>query len=255
MPSRLPQVSFAALLPNAVTLLSLCSGLTAIRFATQAKWEHVLIALFVAALCDTLDGRIARMLKATSQFGAELDSLADVVSFGVTPAVILYLWTLNDAGPLGWVAVLCFACCGALRLARFNVALDDPNPPPYAAHFFTGVPIPAGAGLAMLPLVLSLGLVENRLGTLAQQHWFIVPWTLLVAGLMVSRVPTYSFKKLKVPRDTALFILLGIVLLTALLITKPWLGMALILMAYLISLPLSYLHHRKLARAFASHSA
>lgn len=254
MPARL-HVSFNVLLPNAVTLLSLCSGMSAVRFATLGKWEHVLFALLAAGVCDTLDGRLARLLKGTSQFGAELDSLADAISFGVAPALVLYLWTLNSAGPLGWIAVLIFACCAALRLARFNVAIADTNPPPYAASFFTGVPTPAGAGLAMLPLVLSLGMSENQLGTLAEQRWFIIPWTLLIAGLMVSRVPTYSFKKMKVARDIALFILLGFVLFVAIMITLPWLAMAMLLTTYIASVPVSFLHYRKLERAHNKASA
>jgi CDP-diacylglycerol---serine O-phosphatidyltransferase len=251
MPGRLPPVSIGMLIPNAVTLASLCAGLTAIRYATLEKWEHVVIALFVAGVCDTLDGRLARMLKSQSQFGAELDSLADVVSFGVAPAIVLYLWTLSDAGPLGWVAVLCFACCSALRLARFNVATTDVSKPAFTVNFFTGVPTPAGAGLAVLPLVLSLGLSENNLGTLAEHDWFIIPWTLLIAGLMVSQLPTYSFKKMKFSRDIAVFVLFGLVLLGALLITKPWVAMALILGAYLSTLPLSWWHYRKLAKTEA----
>jgi CDP-diacylglycerol--serine O-phosphatidyltransferase len=246
-PPRL-HVSYNVLLPNAVTLLSLCAGLTAVRFATLERWEFVLYALMAAGICDTLDGRLARLLKGTSPFGAELDSLADVVSFGVAPALILYMWTLHDAGPLGWIAVLAFACCSALRLARFNVASADANPPPYAASFFTGVPTPAAAGLAMLPLVLSQGMSENNLGTLASQHWFIIPWTLMVGFLMVSRLPTYSFKKVKVPRDVALIILLVFVMLTALMITLPWLAMTILLLAYLASLPMAFVHFRRLSR-------
>lgn len=254
-PANLPHVSFSRLIPNAITLLSLCSGLSAIRFATLERWEHALLALLVASICDTLDGRVARLLKGTSQFGAELDSLADLVSFGVAPALILYLWTLNDAGPLGWVAVLIFACCSALRLARFNTMLSAENPPPFASSFFTGVPTPAGAGLAVLPIVISLGLTENRLGTLATEHWLVIPWTVLVGFLMVSRLPTFSGKKVKVPRDLALLLLLGVAFFTALMVTRPWIGMVLILTAYLATLPISWWQHRRLMQNWKAEQA
>lgn len=254
-PAHLPHVSINHLLPNAITLLSLCSGLSAIRYAMLGRWEHALFALMVAAICDTLDGRVARLLKGTSQFGAELDSLADLVSFGVAPALVLYLWTLNTGGPLGWVAVLIFPCCSALRLARFNTALADENPPPFAASFFTGVPTPAGAGLAMLPIVISLGMTENRLGSLANEHWLVIPWTILVGFLMVSRLPTFSGKKVKIPRDLAVILLLGVALFTALMVTMPWIGMVLILVAYLLSLPLSYLSYKKLMKDYKAATA
>lgn len=249
-PAQLQHISFNHLLPNAITLLSLCSGLTAIRYALLERWEFALFALMVAAICDTLDGRVARMLKGTSQFGAELDSLADLVSFGVAPALILYLWTLNGAGPLGWVAVLIFPCCSALRLARFNTALADQNPPPFASMFFTGVPTPAGAGLAVLPIVLSIGMAENRLGTLAPEHWLVIPWTILVGLLMVSRLPTFSGKKVKIPRDLAVILLLGVALFTALIVTRPWVAMVIILTGYMLTLPFSYLYYRSLMKAY-----
>lgn len=249
-PVQLQHISFNHLLPNAITLLSLCSGLSAIRYALMEKWEFALFALLAASICDTLDGRVARLLKGTSQFGAELDSLADLVSFGVAPAMVLYLWTLNTAGPLGWVAVLIFPCCSALRLARFNTALAAENPPPFAPMFFTGVPTPAGAGLAMLPLVISIGMRENNLGTLTSEHWLVIPWTLLVGFLMVSRLPTFSGKKVKIPRDLAIVLLLCVALFTALLVTMPWIAMVLILTIYLLSLPLSYLQYKSLMKAY-----
>lgn len=248
-PAPLAHVSLNHLIPNAVTLLSLCAGLSAIRFGLLLKYEYALFALMAAGICDTLDGRLARLLKGTSHFGAELDSLADVISFGVAPAMIMYLWAFQDAGPFGWIAVLVFACCSALRLARFNTVLDAPNPPPFAASFFTGVPTPAGAALAVAPLVLSVGLVDNGYGSLADAHWLLIPWMILVGSLMVSRLPTYSFKKMKISRDIAIVILLCFVLVVALLFTKPWLGMALLLGAYITSLPLAFWHYRKLSRA------
>ena len=247
-PAQLQHISFNRLLPNAITLLSLCAGLSAIRYAFLGKWEFALFALLAAAICDTLDGRVARLLKGTSQFGAELDSLADLVSFGVAPALTLYLWTLQDAGPLGWVAVLIFPCCSALRLARFNTMLAAENPPPFASMFFTGVPTPAGAGLAMLPIVLSIGMKENNLGTLAAEHWLVIPWTIFVGFLMVSRLPSFSGKKIRIPRDLAVILLLCVAFFTALLVTMPWIAMVLILVIYLLSLPVSFWHYRNLMK-------
>ncbi len=246
-------ISFNHMLPNAITLLSLCSGLSGIRFAMMGKWEHVLFAILVATICDTLDGRVARLLKGTSQFGAELDSLVDAISFGVAPAMIIYLWALQDAGPLGWISVLVFACCNVLRLARFNASLANPNPLPFAAHFFTGVPAPAGAGLALFPLIVSVGMTENGLGTLADQHWLLIPWMLLVGGLMISKMPTYSGKKLKVSREVALLILMSIATLIALIITVPWLGLTVFVSIYLLSLPIAVVHYYRLSRALDIH--
>ncbi len=254
-PAQLQHISFNHLLPNAITLLSLCAGLTAIRYALLGKWEFALFALLAAAICDTLDGRVARMLKGTSHFGAELDSLADLVSFGVAPALVLYLWTLQDAGPFGWVAVLIFPCCSALRLARFNTALADENPPPFAAAFFTGVPTPAGAGLAVLPIVISIGMDENRLGSLATEHWLVIPWTILVGLLMVSRLPSFSGKKVKIPRDLAVIMLLGVAMFTALIVTRPWVAMVMILAGYLLTLPISFWQYRRLMKAYKAGKA
>ncbi len=253
-PLHLKHIPINHLIPNFITLLSLCAGMTAVRFALQERWEYALLGILASSICDGLDGRVARLLKGTSQFGAELDSLADMVAFGVVPALVMYLWSLQGAGPLGWLAVMVFPCCSALRLARFNTNLADPNPPPYASQFFTGVPTPAGAGLCVFPIVLSVGLNENGLGTLAQSHWFIIPWMLLVGALMISRLPTLSFKKMKVARDVAVFILLGGVLTVAILITTPWLAITLILGGYILSLPVGWWHYRTLAKAYAAQS-
>jgi CDP-diacylglycerol--serine O-phosphatidyltransferase len=246
--AKLPRIPLNHLLPNLVTLMSLCAGLTAIRFSLQGKWEHALFAIMASGICDTLDGLLARMMKGTSQFGAELDSLADIVAFGVTPAMVMYFWGLHDAGPLGWLAVMVFPCCSALRLARFNTDLDAANPPPWAGRFFTGVPTPGGAGLCVFPIVISLGLAENGFGTLADQHWLLIPWQMLVGVLMVSRLPTVSFKKLRIARDLVPVLLLAAVLNIALLVTIPWVSMFLMLAVYAVSLPLSWLSWQKLAR-------
>jgi CDP-diacylglycerol---serine O-phosphatidyltransferase len=186
------------LIPNMLTMLSLCGGLMAIRYAILGKWEHCIYALVVSAILDTLDGRIARMLKATSPFGAELDSLSDLVAFGVAPTFIIYLWSLQETGPLGWIACIVFTCCAALRLARFNVDIglgSVSDKPPFATRYFTGVPTPAGAGLALLPMILSNALADLEI-TAHVYRWYtvLIPWMFLVGILMVSRKPKFYVK-------------------------------------------------------------
>ncbi len=243
-----PHVRINQLIPNLVTLLSLCAAMFAIRYGLQGKWEHALFAIAASGLCDTLDGRIARLLNGTSTFGAELDSLADVVAFGVAPALVMYLWGLQDAGPLGWLAVMIFPCCAALRLARFNTNLADPNPVPWAKHFFTGVPMPGGAGLCLFPLVLSLGLEDNNIGTLRDLHAVLIAWFFIVGGLMISQLHTYSFKKIKINRAFVPLLLMSIILVLTLVITVPWLGMALLLTSYTVSIPLASVSWRRYKR-------
>src|SRR5258708_21019758 len=162
------------------------------RFALEQRYQLAVIAIVIAGVLDGLDGRIARLIGATSKFGAELDSLSDFVCFGVSPALVLYLWVMNHAGRFGWAVVLLFAVCAALRLARFNTALDDDSKPAWTANYFTGVPAPAGAGLAILPLIASFELGRDTF----EHPWLIATWTMLVSGLMVSRLPTFAFKRL-----------------------------------------------------------
>ena len=178
------------LLPNMLTLMSLCSGLTGIRFALYEKWEQAVLAIVIAAVFDVLDGRVARMLNIASKFGAELDSLSDAVSFGVAPGFIMYQWALKDAGGGGWIAVLVFAVCCALRLARFNTMLEDHDRPVWTKSYFTGVPAPAGAFLGLLPLAFVL-----EFGNAARLPPVVYAlWMVLVGGLMVSRMPTLALK-------------------------------------------------------------
>ena len=190
------------LIPNLITLLALCAGLSAMRMAIEGKFDIAVYLVLLAALLDSMDGRIARLLKGTSKFGAELDSLADFVSFGAGPALILYLWGMNNAGPIGWIAVLVFSICGALRLARFNVQIEDPNRPAWMANYFTGVPIPAGAILLLLPLYIE----RSGLPNLLSPPLVTTVYTIIIALLMVSKVPVFSGKKLgaRVPRDSVL---------------------------------------------------
>ncbi len=241
---RLHGFSINRLIPNILTLAALCSGLTAIRFALQGEMRLAVIAIIVAAIFDALDGRVARRLGVTSRFGAELDSLSDFLCFGVTPALVLYLASLKDGGALGWVVTLMFPICSALRLARFNTALVSDTPPPaWTGSFFTGVPAPAGALLALIPLMVSF-----EIEAAWPRHALVVGAVLVVVGgLMVSRIPTYSFKKGRVPRHLVLPALLGAALVMGVLASAPWIGMSLIGLGYTSLIPLSWLAYRRQA--------
>ncbi|MBP2293528.1 CDP-diacylglycerol--serine O-phosphatidyltransferase [Azospirillum rugosum] len=242
---RLKGLSINHLLPNVLTVLALCSGLTAIRFAMHERWEQAVMCIVIAAVFDALDGRIARLLNGQSKFGAELDSLSDVISFGVAPAFMMYLWALNGAGSLGWIAAMAYAVCAALRLARFNSRLGDVDLPPWAFNYFTGIPAPAGAGLAVLPMVIGFEAGPAVAGHPA----IVVPWTLLVGGLMVSTLPTFSGKGMRVPTHYVVPALVGVGLLAASLVSQPWWTLAFVGLVYLASLPFSIAQFRKLQRA------
>ncbi|QCI68789.1 CDP-diacylglycerol--serine O-phosphatidyltransferase [Phreatobacter stygius] len=244
---RFRPVPLRLLIPNLITLLALCAGLSAIRMALEGKIELAVYLILGAAVLDSVDGRIARLLKGTSKFGAELDSLADFVSFGAVPALVLYLWGMNEAGPIGWIAVLVFAICGALRLARFNVQIEDPNQPAWMANYFTGVPIPAGAVLVMLPIYLeNVGVPKGLI-----HPWLVTAFTMAIALLMVSRVPVFSGKKLgaKVPRESVLPLFVAAIAFVALLMSYPWIVLAVGTVAYLASLPFGAAKAQALARA------
>jgi len=244
---RFKPIPVRVLLPNLITLLSLCLGLTAIRVAVEGKFELAIAAIVLAAILDGLDGRIARFLQSASRFGAELDSLADFVNFGVAPAIVLYFWGLSALRSAGWIAALVFAICTSLRLARFNVMLDDPNKPPYAGNFFVGVPAPAGALIVMLPVYLELiGLPRTGVSPA-----FALIYTIGIALLMVSSLPTWSGKRVsaRVPRDYVLPIFVLVVLLVALLVSYPWELLTAGTIAYLACIPLAYMHYQKLERA------
>lgn len=241
---RLPVISISKLIPNMITVMSLCSGLSGLRFALNEQWTLAVGAIAVAAILDTLDGSMARLLKGQSKFGAELDSLSDFIAFGVSPALILFLWSTQELKSFGWMAALFFATCMALRLARFNTKTDDPTLPPFTYRFFTGVPAPAAAGLGLLPLILSF---EVDFGFLHQPH-FLAGWQVVVGLLMVSQVPTYSFKGARVPQKLALPLLIGFGLCIAWLVSAPWQFFSALLFAYLLSLPLSYRSYLRLQR-------
>jgi CDP-diacylglycerol---serine O-phosphatidyltransferase len=250
---RFKPIPVRTLLPNLITLLALCAGLTAIRVAVEGRLELALAAIVFAALLDGIDGRIARMLKGTSRFGAELDSLADFVNFGVAPALILYFWGLVELKSAGWIASIIFAVCTGLRLARFNVMIDDPNKPAWAGNFFTGIPAPAGAITVLLPIYLNFLGVPNGLPMI----WLTFFYTVAIALLMVSKLPVFSGKRVgkRVPPDMVLPVFVVVVLFFALLISYPWVVLSLGTVAYLACLPLGWLSYREYQRKDAALAA
>ena len=228
-----------SLLPNALTIFGVCLGLSSIKFAIDLNYSMAVIAIGFAAILDTLDGRVARLIKGTSKVGKELDSLTDVISFGVAPGFIMYFWSLNEIGKFGWMFVLIYAVCCALRLARFNLTTIDENES-WKINFFEGVPSPAGAGLVLLPLILSLsGLIE-----LTNYSVLSSVAILLTSILMVSKIPTYSLKRIIVPRHYAVFLLLGIGIFVSLLIFYTFKTLFFSGLIYLLLIPVSYLHYR-----------
>ena len=227
------------LVPSMVTLFGLCAGVTTIRFAIEGHMTLAFVAVLVAGVCDGLDGTIARAVKGTSQFGVELDSLADMVSFGVAPAFMLYMWVLHEAPRLGWIVCLLYVVCAALRLARFNV--DDASARPIKKTYFTGVPMPIAAYVVLTPLMLLKGAEDHFFA----QPVFVMGVVVLVALLMVSTVPTFSFKSIKLPFWGALPAFIGVAVVAALILTDPWLTLAGLGGVYLVSLPVSYLTARR----------
>ncbi|RAI39905.1 CDP-diacylglycerol--serine O-phosphatidyltransferase [Rhodoplanes roseus] len=241
------------LVPNIVTLLSLCAGLTAIRLGAEGRFELALAGIVFAAVLDGVDGRLARMLKGTSRFGAELDSLADFVNFGVAPALILYFWGLHDFKNVGWIVAIVFAICCGLRLARFNVMIDDPTRPAWAGNFFTGIPAPAGAIVVLLPLYLQfLGVSKVLIPTS-----LVLLYTLAIGILMISKLPVWSGKKLgtRVAPELVLPAFVLAVLFFALLISYPWEVLTVGTLIYLGCLPLGWKSYRRQAQADADRAA
>ncbi len=245
-----PSFHIVRLFPNLLTLVGLCAGLSSIRYALYGKWETAVILIIIAASIDGLDGRLARMLHSTSNFGAYLDSLCDLVNFGVAPALTLYLWKTGEARGFGWAFVLLFVVCAALRLARFNTSLDDENPRIGADRFFVGIPAPAGAGLALMPIMISFWAEENFKFSLRDNFFLFQPSFLslylgVVAVMMASRVPTFSAKKIAIKTKYLSPIVILLVLSIIALIIDPWLTFPLLGGLYLLSIPFSiYSHHR-----------
>jgi len=231
------------ILPNMLTLIGVCIGLTSIRFALDGKFEFAVIAIIFAALIDGLDGRIARLIKGTSKVGKELDSLTDMISFGVAPAFIMYFWKLNTLGRFGWLVCLIYVICVALRLARFNISSNqDSN---WKDNFFEGVPSPAGGILVLTPLILSLTGIEF----IKVNYTLVVPIFFIVTSLLlISKFPTYSFKKIVIPRKMSIFLLFAIVLFFGLLLIYPFKVLAISSSIYLLLIPLSYFHFNKIKK-------
>jgi CDP-diacylglycerol--serine O-phosphatidyltransferase len=248
---RFRPIPVRMLVPNVITLLAICAGLTAIRLSTEGRMELAVAAIVFAAVLDGLDGRVARMIKGQSKFGAELDSLADFVNFGVAPGLILYFWQLHDLNNVGWIASMIFAISGGLRLARFNATMDDPNKPAFAANFFTGVPAPAGAITVLLPIYLAF------LGMPTPPAALTMLYTLLIAILMVSRLPVFSGKtiRMRVPPEMVLPVFVAVVFFIALLIGYPWHILSACSVLYLLSLPAGWKSYRNHERAAAAQAA
>ncbi len=246
---RLRGLSVNALVPNAVTVLGMCAGLTAIRFALVERWELAVGLIILAGIIDGLDGRIARVLKASSEFGAQLDSLSDFLCFGVAPAAVLYLWTLQVGGGAGWAVALLFAVCMALRLARFNASRSDPDRPVWASRFFTGLPAPVGGGVIVLPMMLSF-----EFGDAFFREPIVVALHVIGGSfLTVSAIPMYSGKGFRVRQEYFLPALLFVGLLFAAIVGYPWYTFSLLGLGYLASIPFSVRDYRRLrARAEAA---
>ncbi|WP_089176176.1 phosphatidylcholine/phosphatidylserine synthase [Bosea sp. AS-1] len=248
--ARFKSIPFRIIAPNLVTLLALCLGLTAMRLVVEGKLETATICILIAAALDGVDGRLARMLKGTSRFGAELDSLSDFVNFGVATGYVLWIFVLHDLKSFGWIIVLTLACAMALRLARFNVMIDDPNRPDWQKNFFVGMPAPAGAITAMLPLYLhAIGLPVQEYGAP-----FVGIYILFIAFLTISRIPCYAGKTLgaRVPRDMVLPIFVAVVVIAGLLFAYTFEVLTLVVVAYLALIPLSVARYRKLEREHAA---
>jgi CDP-diacylglycerol---serine O-phosphatidyltransferase len=243
--SKRPGISLRALAPNAVTAMALCTGLSGVWFAMQGIWDAALLSVVVAGVLDALDGRIARLLKGESRFGAELDSLSDVIAFGATPALIVYSWALQHMPRFGWTICLFFVLCAALRLARFNARIDADDQPHKSAGFNTGVPSPAGAGLMLLPLTVWLETGAEW----ARDYRLIGPWVLLIAILMISNVATYSWSSIRIRPAFRFMALAAVGLYAAALIAAPWVALIAATLVYTALIPMSLLSYAKVKRA------
>ena len=231
------------ILPNMLTLIGVCIGLTSIRFALDGKFEFAIIAIILAAIIDGLDGRIARLIKGTSKVGKELDSLTDMISFGVAPAFIMYFWKLNTLGRFGWLVCLIYVICVALRLARFNI--NSNQEPSWRDNFFEGVPSPAGGILVLTPLIISL----TNFDYISINYNIVVPAFFVITSLLlISKFPSYSFKKIVIQRKTTIFLLFGIILFFGLLLIYPFNVIAISSIIYLAMLPISFFHYQKLKK-------
>jgi len=243
--SSRPGIPLRALAPNAVTALALCTGLSGAWFAMQGRWENAVAASVIAGVLDAMDGRIARMLKGESRFGAELDSLSDVIAFGATPALIMYMWVMQDMPRFGWTISVFFVLCAALRLARFNAQIDTENQPHKSAGFNTGVPSPSGAAMALLPMMIWFETGADWV----RDYRFLAPWLLLCALLMISNVATYSWSSIKVRRSLRFMALAVLSLFTATLVAAPWVALIGVGFIYIALLPLSVMSYARVKKA------
>jgi len=243
--SSRPGIPLRALAPNAVTALALCTGLSGAWFAMQGRWENAVAAIVIAGVLDAMDGRIARMLKGESRFGAELDSLSDVIAFGATPALIMYMWVMQDMPRFGWTISVFFVLCAAVRLARFNAQIDTENQPHKSAGFNTGVPSPSGAAMALLPMMIWFETGADWV----RDYRFLAPWLLLCALLMISNVATYSWSSIKVRRSLRFMALAVLSLFTATLVAAPWVALIGVGFIYIALLPLSVMSYARVKKA------
>ena len=245
---KLKSLPFRKIAPNIVTMLALCAGVTSIRYSISADWMKAVLCIFIAALFDGLDGRVARMLKGSTKFGAELDSLSDFVSFGVAPAILLYQWSLFSLPKFGWFFCLLMSIGMAMRLARFNTMLDEEPQPVYWQYFFVGVPAPAAAALTMMPVMISFDFPEFN--WLLRSHGFCATLLCVVTFLMVSRIPTVSTKKMKVPTYMFMPMMLIVALFATFIITQPWVTLGVMTMLYALSIPVGVWAFIKAKKAY-----
>ncbi len=232
---RRKRLSFRAILPSIVTILSLSAGLTAIKLSLDGRFEHAVVAIILAAVFDGIDGSLARLLKTASRFGAELDSLSDVIAFGVAPAMILYVWGLNQLGGIGWIVTLLYAVCMALRLARFNSMLDDDEEPRKRYGFLTGFPAPMAAYVALTPMMIDFEFT----GVFSENLWLVALTTAFAAMGMVSKMPTYSLKQLFIRKDHMMYLLISVGMLVAMITTYQWKPVIVFIAGYMFFLPFS----------------
>ena len=237
-------IPLRAIIPNAITVLALCMGLSSVRYALDEKWETALTFIVIAGVLDGFDGRVARLLNGQTRFGAELDSLSDVIAFGVAPAMVVYLWSLETMPRYGWIFALAYAACCALRLARFNASIDVDDQPHKSAGFLTGIPSPTAAGLLMLPMFLTL-VTEQPL---FREFYVVAPWSALIAFLMVSDVATFSWSSIRLRRGLRFSALVGIAALIVLLVNIPWVTLSALAIAYIASIPVSIASYAKVRR-------
>lgn len=244
-PKAKRHISIYKIIPSLLTLMALIAGVTSIQMTINERYETAVLMILAAAILDVLDGAVARALKAQSDFGAELDSLSDFLAFGIAPSVLLYQWALDDAGKFGWIATIVLPVAAALRLARFNVAAKIPEDKPlWQKRFFTGVPSPAGAGLALLPVYIWI-LFPETFSEFSYATPLIGIWAIIVAALMVSRIPTFSFKYLKLPSKMLVPAMALVALILAALVHAPWVTLTLIALTYTVSIPVVFHRYRK----------